>query len=366
MSEVYSSPENALSETVERLLSQRPVAEPLPIREGLPPTFRMRADAHYVELLDSPPRPGVELVAVSAIELRNQKPTTPAPALVESIERHGVLQPLLVQSRNGRYRLLAGHHRLAAAVAAGLREVPCIVNHSDDDAAEVIAAATNVFTDRATGSAGRTQALAADAAHALGESLTSLGACAGLVAEPAPQLTHRVAIDLLRAEAWRAVCLLQVARVLRGEVAIYCKPTSARGLLHRLIESTQHECRLRGGVLDAELPQVDVRIDADEDVIVGVLGGVLTAAFAAADSRAALRLAVTATIAAGRDFVLSITHPSLRLPAGLASADGVEGEGIMAASLAAARQVVAACDGRLEVAAAGRGTEIRVTLPALS
>lgn len=50
--------------------------------------------------------------------------------LVASIEAQGVLQPLVVQpapGRPGRYVILAGHRRFAAAKKAGLEEVPVVV-----------------------------------------------------------------------------------------------------------------------------------------------------------------------------------------------------------------------------------------------
>ena len=100
---------------------------PVAVREGLPPAYRMRADAHYVEQLDSAPSsPSVRLIDARTIEVRGDEPR-PAPTFVDSIKRHGVLQPILVQTRGGRYRLIAGRKRLAAAMAAGLREVPCLV-----------------------------------------------------------------------------------------------------------------------------------------------------------------------------------------------------------------------------------------------
>lgn len=47
--------------------------------------------------------------------------------LVRSIERHGILQPLVVRAGNGgRFELLCGERRLRAARALGLAAVPCV------------------------------------------------------------------------------------------------------------------------------------------------------------------------------------------------------------------------------------------------
>src|SRR5688500_10401690 len=89
-----------------------------PARDGLPAGFSMRAEPHYVETLDAPPGPSLQSLDVNAIETTASEPVAPAVALVESVRTHGLLQPLLVQpTGRGRYRLIAGHHRLAAAQA---------------------------------------------------------------------------------------------------------------------------------------------------------------------------------------------------------------------------------------------------------
>ena len=40
---------------------------------------------------------------------------------------HGVLQPILVVERNGRYLIVAGERRWRASKLAGLKEIPCLV-----------------------------------------------------------------------------------------------------------------------------------------------------------------------------------------------------------------------------------------------
>ncbi len=47
--------------------------------------------------------------------------------LAESIEQHGVIQPIIVQRKGDRYRIIAGERRFRAARMAGLNEVPVIV-----------------------------------------------------------------------------------------------------------------------------------------------------------------------------------------------------------------------------------------------
>ena len=52
--------------------------------------------------------------------------------LSESIQRHGILQPLSVRRSGLSYELIAGERRLRAAQMAGLTEIPCIIMQMDD------------------------------------------------------------------------------------------------------------------------------------------------------------------------------------------------------------------------------------------
>jgi ParB family chromosome partitioning protein len=56
--------------------------------------------------------------------------------LAGSMQRHGVLEPLLVRRKpSGNYELVAGHRRLEAAKKAGLKQVPCIIREMTDQEA---------------------------------------------------------------------------------------------------------------------------------------------------------------------------------------------------------------------------------------
>lgn len=64
--------------------------------------------------------------------------------LSESIEQYGVLNPLTVRRRNGKYELIAGERRLRASVLAGLKEVPCIVIDANMEEASLLALVENI------------------------------------------------------------------------------------------------------------------------------------------------------------------------------------------------------------------------------
>ncbi|MCR5664266.1 MAG: ParB/RepB/Spo0J family partition protein [Oscillospiraceae bacterium] len=64
--------------------------------------------------------------------------------LSESIRSYGILNPLTVRLRGGRYELVAGERRLRAARLAGLREVPCLLVEASMEDASLIALVENL------------------------------------------------------------------------------------------------------------------------------------------------------------------------------------------------------------------------------
>lgn len=64
--------------------------------------------------------------------------------LSDSIRNYGILNPLTVRLRCGKYELVAGERRLRAAKLAGLREVPCILLDVNMEDASLIALVENL------------------------------------------------------------------------------------------------------------------------------------------------------------------------------------------------------------------------------
>ncbi len=64
--------------------------------------------------------------------------------LCESIRNYGILNPLTVRLRGGRYELVAGERRLRAAKMAGLREVPCLPVDVNMEDASLLALVENL------------------------------------------------------------------------------------------------------------------------------------------------------------------------------------------------------------------------------
>lgn len=64
--------------------------------------------------------------------------------LSESIQRHGILQPLSVRRVGTGYELIAGERRLRAAQMANLTEIPCIVMSMDEQESGIAALVENL------------------------------------------------------------------------------------------------------------------------------------------------------------------------------------------------------------------------------
>jgi len=75
----------------------------------------------------------VDLIDPNPFQPRSTFNSAHLQELVESVKMHGVLEPLVVTRRDGRYELIAGERRLRASKLAGLKTVPVIVKEFVDD-----------------------------------------------------------------------------------------------------------------------------------------------------------------------------------------------------------------------------------------
>ncbi|NCB73335.1 MAG: ParB/RepB/Spo0J family partition protein [Clostridia bacterium] len=86
----------------------------------------------------------VDEICPSPVQPRKRFSQEPLRELSESIAQYGVLNPLTVRKRNGRYELIAGERRLRASKLAGLAQVPCIVIDANMEEASLIALVENI------------------------------------------------------------------------------------------------------------------------------------------------------------------------------------------------------------------------------
>jgi len=64
--------------------------------------------------------------------------------LARSIRANGVVQPIVVRKRNGRYQIIAGERRWRATQRAGLRKIPAVVKDIPDDKLLELALVENI------------------------------------------------------------------------------------------------------------------------------------------------------------------------------------------------------------------------------
>lgn len=95
---------------------------------------------------------GEEIVqSIKVIEIEPNKnqprrnfPTESIEELAKSVEKYGVIQPIIVTKQDGYYEIVAGERRWRAAKKAGLKEMPCIVRENDSRTNKEIALIENI------------------------------------------------------------------------------------------------------------------------------------------------------------------------------------------------------------------------------
>jgi len=75
----------------------------------------------------------VDLIEPNAAQPRSRFDENLIKELAQSIQSNGIIQPLLVRKRGGKYQLIAGERRWRAAQRAGLAKVPAVIKEIPDD-----------------------------------------------------------------------------------------------------------------------------------------------------------------------------------------------------------------------------------------
>jgi ParB/RepB/Spo0J family partition protein len=70
--------------------------------------------------------------------------------LAENIRSYGVLQPIIVRPKGGKFEVVVGERRLRAAIMAGLDEVPVIIRDISDREADEVRLIENIHRDDLT------------------------------------------------------------------------------------------------------------------------------------------------------------------------------------------------------------------------
>ena len=117
-------------------------------RRGLPRAVTMRHDEHYVEALAaSSGAPIGRMVPIDQVDPNPDQPRQVLGDLSElmaSIAEKGIIEPLIVRQRRGRFQIVAGERRYQAATRVGIAEVPVVIRDVDDAELLEIALVENI------------------------------------------------------------------------------------------------------------------------------------------------------------------------------------------------------------------------------
>jgi hypothetical protein len=362
---------SASASTVEAEL-RRPAS---PVREGLPSGYRMRADAHYVDLLTSRSSGGRDRsLPARSIDAPPLVDLAEIAALMESVRRYGIIQPLIVQERRGSFRLISGHKRLSAAIAAGLDEVPCRVHDVSDEEAARLAEALEVGRAEIPGPV-RSQEIAAPAPvpHAdadLEKSLRTLCACADLVAKADGLFPRAVASNLIRSEAFRAACLVQAMRLVREAQPVGRVAMSAAAVIDSVAQGFAPERQLRGLEVETttNLPYGPT-IVGDERLLTGAVSSALFATVSLLENVAGAKVSLAATADTAGGIAFTVSQNAVAVPdiwfARAFDETWTDRPGGAPAlvSMLAVKRTADLLGGRVVVKRHGRGTAISIGIP---
>jgi hypothetical protein len=273
----------------------------------------MRADSHYVDQLEARnTAPAIRLIPTRQIDTADA-PSIGPEALAQSIALHGVVQPLLVRRRNGRYQLIAGRKRLAAAIAAGVADVPCLTYDVDDTEAATLAEADNLhFPDKE--SLDETDYLH-QVLRVLSLDLTRIASSAALLG-PTPHRTfqHRVAADFIQAQAWRA------AWIASATAAVATQPRTSRitsigSIVDRVKAGFEPESRLTRLQLDCTVSPAAAAFAFDDDLATTALTGCVFATIAWLEGVADPHVEVRADVPSARTLKIEVVQRAASVPA---------------------------------------------------
>jgi ParB family chromosome partitioning protein len=108
-------------------------------KTGLPDVIDMRHDRHFVDLISSRVTgPQIRMIPLSKIDPNPRQARSELgdiKELMDSIKSKGILEPILVRPKEGRYEIIAGERRFIASKNLRLKEIPCIEMNVDDNEA---------------------------------------------------------------------------------------------------------------------------------------------------------------------------------------------------------------------------------------
>lgn len=347
-----------------------PGTRAVPEREGLPRSYRMRADAHYVDELPAAAQPVIRMLAPAQIECRDLPPADTVESLTRSIAALGMLQPLLIRRHGGRYTLITGRKRLAAAIASGVAAVPCVLHEVDGPAAVALAAADNLRVDDGQPAASEERDDMRPVVHAVLADLSTIRTSTALMkATRQASLTQQVGADLVDVHVRRAAWLAGAA------IGTFENPRHVplAAIMQRVSDGFDAQKALTGLQLEWSVSPPAAVWKLPEDQAVAVITGAVYAALAVLDGVAHPRIEVHADTPHPRALRIEVVQRMVRTPALAAGPSGADpdigrpSEMIPALALRLARALATAHGGAAELTPLpGQGSVLQITCSSVS
>jgi ParB/Sulfiredoxin domain len=344
------------------LLGDRAVVE----REGLPHTYRMRADAHYVDQLESAASgPAIRMVSTRQIDCASPASLEGLDALTQSIAAHGLVQPLIVRRQNGRYKLIAGRKRLSAAIAAGLNAVPCLLHDLEENAAAWIAEADNLRAGEPPAAPRQTPGTEPieQLIDLLAADLSTI-AISTLLLNRAGGYPQQIVTDLIQAQAWRASWLINSAR----RQHTVGRPVPVATIIARVCAGFQPQARITGLQIDTNVTPTALSWTLYEEPAAVALTGCLFATLSWLEGVEAPRVEIRAEANHTRALQIEVSQRLASVPQDMerylrdsSPADRAV-DAIASRALQSARSIAALQGGSVELVLGNRQSTIRMTV----
>jgi len=120
----------------------------MPKKVGLPEFIKSRHDMHFVEEISTRTRTSIiRNIPIDKIVtniLQPRKDMGDLEGLAQSIKELGIIEPIIVRTRDGKFEIIAGERRYKAAELAGISEIPCIEHEVPDNEALEITIIENI------------------------------------------------------------------------------------------------------------------------------------------------------------------------------------------------------------------------------
>jgi len=237
-----------------------------------------------------PEADSVRFISVDQLDAVGVSAQSDLDELARSIQRLGILRPLIVRDKAGRYEIIAGRRRYSAAQLLGLSEIPCIVIRDADDArANALAAADNIHSRPVSGSVranimGQVSTAISDVSRGVSDLVKSLSVLPDMRAG----FERETIENLVRAQAWRTLWMANVTSFLcSGQV-----PDGRRRAFAAVVDS----------VVDGFEP---------ERRVTGIRFDVAHAATRAIVDDSLVGLAIAGAVIVTLSFVRSVRQPTL-------------------------------------------------------